>query len=318
MAHALREPVILQSGDLRLSLAPDLGGSILSFSKGAADILRPAPEGAADALATACFPLVPYANRIAHGGFVFGGRTARLERNMAGQAHPLHGDGWRGAWRVEAREGTSAILAFDPKHSGWPWAYAARQTARLTPSGLALELEVTNLDAAPGPFGIGFHPYFPQSSQARLTASVDGVWLVDDELLPTRWTAAPLVDWSAGAAVRGDELIDHCHTNWSGEARIDYGAGRPGLRLSASPELAHLHVYAPPGEDFFCVEPVSHPPNALNRADPQAEGVRVLQPGESLRGWVRLDIDLTTVMGALTMRLNGLTTSGTTGAPRSR
>jgi len=42
-----------------------------------------------------------------------------------------------------------------------------------------------------------------------------------------------------------------------------------------------LHIYAPPGEDFFCVEPVSHRPDALNAADPAAEGVRVLAPGKS-------------------------------------
>ena len=292
MVQEVRKPIALHAGDLRLTLAPDLGGSILSFTKGAVDLLRSTLAGATDALETACFPLVPYANRLDRGRFVFGGRTASLERNMAGQPHPLHGDGWRGEWGVVDREAASATLVFDAGGSKWPWTYAASQIVRLSPSSLRLELEVTNLDSAPGPFGIGFHPCFPRSSEARLTASVAGVWLADAELLPTRWApGASMADWDAGAPVRGSKVIDHCHTGWAGEAWIDYGPSRPKLRLTASPELSHLHVYAPPQNDFFCVEPVSHAPNALNMAEPQAQGVRILLPGQSLRGWMRLDVE---------------------------
>jgi len=273
-----------------LALAPDLGGSVLSFTCAGRDVLRPTPDGATDILQTACFPLVPYANRIAEGRFGFGGRMATLARNMAGQAHPLHGDGWRGAWRVESLDAASAVLAFDAAGSAWPWAYGARQTLRLTASSLTLELAVTNLDAEPGPFGLGFHPYFPHAREARLTASTAGVWMADAEMLPTHWAeGTPLADWGEGAAVQGHGLIDHCHTGWTGPARLDLGADRPGLALSASPELAWLHIYTPPDEDFFCVEPVSHAPNALNRPDPLAHGVRVLQPGETLRAWMRLE-----------------------------
>lgn len=284
-------PLILRQGGLRLVLAPALGGAVLSFSRSGQDLLRPTPAGADDVLQSACFPLVPYANRIAHGRFTFGGRTAQLPPNMAGQAHPLHGDGWRARWRVEAQDAASAVLAFDAPGSAWPWRYAVRQRVRLIPAGVVLELEVTNRDAAPGPFGIGFHPYFRNAGQARLTAATAGAWMSDAEVLPTRWAAgAPFADWSAGAAVRGRELIDHCHTGWTGEARIELGPDRPVLRLAASPEFSDLHIYAPPAEDFFCVEPVSHAPNALNAADPVAQGMRVLAPGESLRGWMRLEV----------------------------
>ena len=33
------------------------------------------------------------------------------------------------------------------------------------------------------------------------------------------------------------------------------------------PLFGHLIVYTPPGEDFFCVEPVSHMTDAINRMD---------------------------------------------------
>ena len=123
-------PLELRHSDLRLALAPALGGSMLSFRQGDVDLLRPTPASAADVLETACFPLVPYANRIADGRFTWGERTAVLPPNLAGQAHPLHGDAWRGAWRVEGVDERSAVLEFMPRGSAWPWRYSAAQSVR--------------------------------------------------------------------------------------------------------------------------------------------------------------------------------------------
>jgi len=277
---------VLEAGAMRLAFDAALGGAILSLTHQGRDLLRPAPEGAGDVLETACFPLVPYANRIADGRFAFGGRTAALSRNMAGQAHPLHGDGWRGAWRVEARGGDFAELSFEPAATEWPWRYRARQTFRLAPGALAVELEVTNLDTAPGPFGLGLHPYFPHSPTARLTARTTGLWFASEDLLPVEHILTS--PWIAGAALRSARLLDHCHSGWDGAARIDLGPGLPSLDLTASPAFAWLHLYAPPDQDFFCVEPVSHAPNAVNMTHPLAHGVHILRPGESLKAEMRL------------------------------
>lgn len=278
----------LEAGGLSLAFDPDLGGAILSLTREGVDLLRPTAAGATDVLETACFPLVPYANRIADGWFTFAGRAAQLSRNMTGQAHPLHGEGWRRAWRVESMETAKVAMVFEPQATEWPWRYRARQMFRLTPDSLTIDLEVTNLDDAPGPFGLGLHPYFPGSGQARLTAETTGLWLSSDELLPVSHVAA--APWANGAPARSDRLVDHCHTGWSGTARIDLGPEGPSLELTASPQMRWLHVFAPPGEDFFCVEPVSHAPNALNMDDPQAHGMQRLEPGVSLRTWIRLAI----------------------------
>ena len=277
----------LARGDLRLVLDPDLGGAVLSFRKGDVDLLRPTRAGEGDVLETACFALVPYANRIADGRFRWGGRTAALPQNMEGQAHPLHGDGWRGAWTVDGRDEASAILEFVPAQSAWPWRYRAVQSVHLSAQGLNLALSVTNLDDTAGPFGLGFHPYFPNAATARMTTAAAGLWETSDDLLPVREVPAP--DWD-DRPVRSDTLLDHCHTGWSREAVISLAPEMPRLRLTASKALGWLHVYAPPDEDFFCVEPVSHAPNAVNMANPAAHGVWTLGPGETAVGWMRLDL----------------------------
>jgi aldose 1-epimerase len=279
----------LAAGGLRLELAPELGGAIASFSHDGVDLLRPTPVGTSEVLETASFPLTPYANRIADGRIAFGGRTARLRRNAPGQPHPLHGDGWRGPWAVETSATTSATLAFTPAASDWPWPYVARQTFRLGDDGLTVELSMTNAGADPAPAGLGFHPYFPNAGRARLTARTDGVWLIDDDFLPVRHVeGSPFAAWASGAEVATGDLVDHCHTGWDGEARIELGPDRPALKLTASPELGFLHIYAPPGQDFFCVEPVSHRPDAINADDPKGEGVRLLAAGETFAVWMRL------------------------------
>ena len=279
---------VLQAGGLRLTFDPEMGGAILSLSHDGEDLLRPTPEGATDVLETACFPLVPYANRIADGRFTFAGRTAALSRNMAGQPHPLHGDGWRGAWQVEEKGSDFVTLTFEPAATEWPWSYRARQTFRLAGRAATLALEVVNLDDESGAFGLGFHPYFPHSSTARLTTDTTGVWEASGELLPVREVAAE--PWAGGAPVRSDRLLDHCHSGWDGVARIDLGPGLPSLRLVASGELNWLHIYAPPDQDFFCVEPVSHVPNAFNMADPAGQGVWTIGPGRTFTQEISLEV----------------------------
>ena len=63
------------------------------------------------------------------------------------------------------------------------------------------------------------------------------------------------------------------------------------LRLRLASSLTRLQVFTPPLRDYWCVEPVSHVPNAIGMADPQALGLKVLAPGEALSAWIELQVD---------------------------
>ena len=90
----------LAAHDWSLELLPNLGGAIGALRHEGRDVLRPAPKGTLDVLATSCFPLVPYANRIANGRFEFDGQTHRLPLNFGDHPHSLHGLGWQAEWTV--------------------------------------------------------------------------------------------------------------------------------------------------------------------------------------------------------------------------
>lgn len=277
--------LVLAAGSLRVELAPALGGSIARFDRIAhgapMPLLRGVGAEATGPLDCACFPLVPYANRIRGGSFAFRGETIRLSPNMAHDPPPLHGDGWLAEWDVVRHTDDSAELRFRHDPGDWPWAYEARQVFRLDPAGLVAELTCTNLATRPMPCGLGLHPYFPCDGETRLSTGVAGTWTVDASILPVSRVPATGRYCLADRAICGQDL-DNGYDGWSGSALIHWPRQGQALRMT-SPDAAFFQVYAPPGGGLFAAEPVQHANCALNAPEGQwpALGLAVLEPGET-------------------------------------
>jgi aldose 1-epimerase len=270
--------ITLAHGDWIVTVALQ-GGAVAALTKAGQAVLRPTPPGATDPLDFACFPLVPYANRIAEGRFVFDGHEVRLPVLPRFAPHALHGEGWRTVWTVLERTGDRLTLSLGD--SGWPWRYEARQTFSLSDAGLRIDLTLTNRDATPMPAGLGLHPYFPRRPDSRLDAPTTGVWTGDD-IVPDRLAPpAAVFDWT-DRPVADAPFVDHCYEGWDGEAGLSDAGGVTTVRASAD----RLHVYVPTGEAYLCLEPVSHRPDAFNQAAPGEQGVVVLAPGETLSLWM--------------------------------
>jgi aldose 1-epimerase len=275
--------VVLNTARAHVEILPALGGAVGRFTLDGRDVLRPTPEGASDVLASGHFALVPFCNRIRDGRFSFGGRDVTLSPNLGGHPHALHGQGWRGAWTVVSVQGAEAVLAFDHAGGEWPWAYRAEQRFTLSEEGLRIDLSVTNTGTEPMPAGLGFHPFFPARAGERLQAGVTGVWMIDDECLPTTHVdGAWRSDWAAGAPTAASGLIDNCYTGWNGAATLSAPEGASTV-VTASPECRWLHVYSPPGADFVCAEPVANRPDPFQGED---SGIMTLAPGETASVWM--------------------------------
>jgi aldose 1-epimerase len=275
--------LILEGHGWMLELCPDTGGSIGALRKGGRDVLRPAPPSVRDPLQTGCFPLLPFANRIDGGRFSLDGRDVALPALPGFSPHALHGEAWLMPWQVESRSADTACLVCRHEAGAWPWIWSARQRFSLSGSGLRIELALTNESGTSMPAGLGFHPYFPAGPDARIHFIARSVWLTDAREIPVR-AAEPeaLVDWSEAPAVgpvRG--LVDHCYDGWTGEARIEDADGV--VQIAASPVCAGLHVFTPSGQDYVCLEPVTHRPDAVNGAPGD---MPVLGPGETAEIWM--------------------------------
>lgn len=273
--------IVLKAGDWRAALNPALGGSVAELSWRGRPVLRPTPQDADDPLQTACFPLVPYANRIANGRFVFDGRVFDVGPTSGFEPHALHGLGWRGSWDAEAIGSTEAVLSF--RHPGgeeWPWAFRAEQRFHLSVDGLQIALSMTNIDDEAQPAGLGLHPYLYRLADDRLTMAAPRVWRADETMIPREAvTASAVFDWSDGPAISDAPFVDNAYEDWNGSARLTHADWRVTL---ASPEARRVHVYAPRDAGFVCIEPVSHRPDALNGPAGEASGLVILEPGQTL------------------------------------
>ncbi|WP_088280173.1 aldose 1-epimerase [Ideonella sp. A 288] len=277
------DTIELRSGALRLALRPDLGGCVAGLWHHHVPVLRSTePHALEQVRQSACFPLLPYSNRLGYRRFRFKGQDHTTEANFPDSPHSVHGVGWQRAWTLRAHSPLDVVMAYRHEPDGhWPFAFEAVQYLNLTPQGLRLQMTVTNTGTVPQPVGLGWHPYFPRRQRSRLHIELTDRWDADAAQLPTRKVPQPGID--------GDVVhlgFDNCFEGWTGPARIR--DEKFSLQLSSS--MSRLVVYTPPDRDCFCVEPVSHVSNAIHMADPAAHGLVTLQPGDSTEAWTRLDV----------------------------
>ncbi|MGQ0676523.1 MAG: aldose epimerase family protein, partial [Rhodospirillales bacterium] len=166
----------------------------------------------------------------------------------------------------------------------------ARQSFVLGPAGLTVALEVENAGSEFMPLGLGWHPYFPRTPQARLTAAVGRMWRTDAEVMPVALVDPPATH-DPGRGIRPEGVaLDNCFTDWDGRAAIEWPECNARLTMAADPLFKHLVVFTPPGRDFFCVEPVSNVTDAFNlaAAGRQDTGMVALGPSKTLRAAMTL------------------------------
>ena len=285
----------LASGAWELEVQPGRGGAVTALRHAARSLLVSPDAATPDAMGAASFALLPYANRIARGTFAYLGRQWVLPGNFGAHPHPLHGIGWQRSWSVLAQQADAIELGL--QHAGdaaWPWPFSARQLIVLQPERVRFDLAVTNHAALIAPMGLGFHPAFAAHATTMLHVQLESVWQIDADSLPVslRPAGEVLPELPAAVPVRRNTLIDHCFPGWPGRLRIEHAgfAGNiPVVEMTAAPQLSFLQLYMPPGRDYFCAEPMSQMPDAINH--PLAGhhgGLRFLQPGETLQVWMEI------------------------------
>lgn len=278
--------LVLESGPQRLKLIPRLGGSVAAWDWKAADgwspLFRPWSGASEDRYTFACFPLVPWSNRITGGGFEHEGKFHPVRPNRADDPYPIHGDGWLQPWQVAERGDSRVRLALEShRFDGDPYDYAATEVFSLQPDGLTIELTVTHLGDGTLPYGLALHPYFVRNQETLLLSKATGVWLSGKDPIPTSHTSEfpPTWDYNTPSPLDGP-LIDNCFTGWDGRSVIEYPDRGLALTMTMDNCSGYSLMYRPPDLPFFCLEPITHPIDAFHM--PGRPGMAILSKGESL------------------------------------
>ncbi|MDX3927665.1 MAG: aldose 1-epimerase [Shinella sp.] len=267
------------------------GGSLVDGHFGGLPFLRPAAaDNPADYTIdqAACFPLVPFGNRVSDNRFMVDGRECLLRPNTPHDPLYLHGDGWLADWTVTRAENGS--LELDYEHTGTassPYRYRAAQRIAVENGALSLFLGVRNTGREALPFGLGQHFFFPMTQAAIFHAAASGYWSERQGHLPGGCEDFPPDLNFREPAVMPHRWVNNAFEGWDGKARIAW----PGLGLAvdieADPVFANYMIHVPsPNPTYFCFEPMSHLPNGHNM--PDFGGLKLLGTDEELGGTVTI------------------------------
>jgi aldose 1-epimerase len=300
------KPEVLHNDRLRLSVLPALGASVAGLELRREGfwlpLLRPTSAAAIAGGAspeTSAYILAPYSNRIRQGRFSFRGRSYQLLPNWPDGVQTIHGEVHGRPWVVVERSEGLLVCHFNannPQALNFPFRYTVRAVYWLGDSSLRVSLELTNTGEEAMPAGLGFHPYFVRrlglTPDPLLSFRAGRVYLTGDERIPTE-PPTPIpraLDFSSPRPL-GDALLDHVFGGWEGSLTLEWPQSGVRVELEADPIFSHLVVFTAP-DGTVALEPVSHATdgfNLLDRGWPNT-GVRVLEPGESLAGEIRIKV----------------------------
>jgi len=274
----------LKASGYEVGVAPQFGAAVTYLKYKGSDYLRPVKALNAleeDPREAACFPCVPYFGRL-YDGLTLNGRYFAQSPTLptCDPTHALHGEGWVNEWAIVSQ--TKSVLVCSFHHDGtvsgrFPFAYEARQKIKLSKNGVEISLGLKNVGDKSMPAGLGLHPYLMRRTDTVCGFTAKQYWTppaghasgalsyLPDALGAARPTALPF------------SARDHSYAGFGGEVAIS--TGNLSLRLGSDAPI--LHLYAPEGEKWFCLEPVTHLPGVLVARD-HPYGGKMLAPGDMI------------------------------------
>jgi aldose 1-epimerase len=289
-------PVTITSpdGETQAEFVPEANMLCRSLRHRGFEVLDPGQgvEAYAQRGKTMGIPLLhPWANRLAGPSYRVGETTVRLPGPEGRYATDPNGLPIHGAlpghlrWAVQAGsppERVSARLLWDAPEllELFPFEHELLFDAALAGSGLTLTTTLRATGSDPVPVAFGFHPYLriPGSSRRdwRVALGATQRLILDERMIPTG-AHEPLVE---RAFVLGEQSWD------DGLAGLDQGGAQfqvsddeTTLTVSFEEGFDYAQVYAPPGHDYICFEPMTAPTNALD----SGQGLALVAPGDDYR-----------------------------------
>jgi aldose 1-epimerase len=147
----------------------------------------------------------------------------------------------------------------------FPFAHAIDMTYRLSGGALEVRTRIENLSDEAMPLVVGYHPYFaiPQRDEWRIHLPAKEHVVLSPKLVPTG-ERKPMA-FSDPLPLRGVRL-DDVFTGLERGAEFWVEKGSRRITVVYGPKYTVAVVYAPPGREFVCFEPMTGITNGFNLA----------------------------------------------------
>lgn len=291
-----------------ISLLPDFGSNLCSYRIDGIEYLHQAPMPNFGIYYFGTPILYPFPNRIRNRKMSFDGVDYQFHDDDHG--HTLHAFIRDHVFEMETPVITDenisvkTVLTIEkghPIYAQFPIANRLEMRYMLERGELTFSMKVTNLDSHKRfPFGFGIHPYFNVlGTRSSVKIQVPAKkWMDKINLLPTgklvELKDAP-VDISQPQPLSELDLDDV----WFGmepdrPQSVFYECLHRKLVMHTSDIFTHSVTYTPAGQPFFCMENQTCSTDAVNlsAAGKEKEAhLLILDPGESIEGWVRFSIE---------------------------
>lgn len=225
--------------------------------------------------------LHPWANRLRRFGYRAAGREVELDPSsqlllLDDNGLPIHGLlAASRLWSLgelgadDQRASVMAALDFSQPEllSAFPFRHRIEIEVALDDRGLTVTTTLTATGEDAVPIAFGFHPYLqlPGLPRGQWTVSfpVRRRLLLDGKGIPTGATEE--VEPIRGEI--GERTWDDGFDRLGSPARFELHGGPRTIAIEYSDGYPVAQIFAPPGQEYICVEPMTAPTDALNSAD---------------------------------------------------
>jgi galactose mutarotase-like enzyme len=243
--------------------------------------------------------LHPWANRLGGATYRAAGRSVELDLGSPLLQLEEHGLAIHGVvgpwlpWRVREQRATpgGAMLAArleyttDDLLTAFPFPHALVQEVSLDAGGLTVTTSLTPAGDGAVPITFGYHPYLHLPGLDRESWRVElpamRRLLLDERQVPSGEEEA-----FAGLTGALDRDYDDGFAGLADGVRFALEAAGRRIEVTFLEGYPYGQVFAPPGKDFVCIEPMTAPANALQSGD----GLRLVDPGATFQAAFRISV----------------------------
>jgi aldose 1-epimerase len=282
----------LSAGELEATFVPRLGMIGASLTHRGEELLGqrkglPAYEARGSTMG---IPLLhPWANRLAGLVYEAAGKHVTIDPDsplvrLDPNGLPIHGLlAANPGWQVEPTpdHGLSATLDFGHQPElleAFPFPHELHMSIGLDESGLTVATTLRADQGSPVPVSFGFHPYLALPNVPReewhVELPVEDHLVADEHGIPTG-DGEP-ADERPGPLAR--RSYDDGYATPANPATFVLAGGGRRVELTFQRGYPFAQVFAPPGEELICFEPMTAPTNALVRGGPE---LPIVEPGDS-------------------------------------